>query len=356
MIYLIDLEYVETRYTAQWKTEFPAYLKKQGLDVTVIDGPDDIAECATPGAFLNFSGTNVYKSVQVQKIAELFTKNLVKDGDKFLFADAWHPGIINLKYMIELLGVKAEIHALWHAGSYDPQDFLGRLIGDARWVRHTEKAYFEAIDYNYFASGFHIDMFLENLLGKDPRDGRMNYMPSGKITRTGWPMSYYADYIVPEEKEDIILFPHRIAPEKQPEIFRDLQKQLPEYQLIMCQEENLTKDEYHKLLGKAKMVFSANLQETLGIGCYEILCSVGMPLVPDTLSYKEMYYDCFKYSPEWTSSFKAYEKNKDLLVGLIHHMMSNYYTDDMINNIQGNREFLRREYFTASNMIETLKG
>lgn len=356
MIYLVDLEYVETRYTAQWKTEFPAYLKKQGLDVTVIDGPDDIAECATPGAFLNFSGTNVYKSVQVQKIAELFTKNLVKGGDKFLFADAWHPGIINLKYMIELLGVKAEIHALWHAGSYDPQDFLGRLIGDARWVRHTEKAYFEAIDYNYFASGFHIDMFLENLFDKDPRDGRMNYMPSGKITRTGWPMSYYADYIVPEEKEDIILFPHRIAPEKQPEIFRDLQKQLPEYQLIMCQEENLTKDEYHKLLGKSKMVFSANLQETLGIGCYEILCSVGMPLVPDTLSYKEMYYDCFKYSPEWTSSFKAYEENKDLLVGLIRHMMSNYYTDDMINNIQGNREFLRREYFTASNMIETLKG
>jgi len=354
MIYLIDLEYVETRYTAQWKTEFPAYLKKQGLDVTVIDGPDDIAECATPGAFLNFSGTNVYKSVQVQKIAELFTKNLVKDGDKFLFADAWHPGIINLKYMIELLGVKAEIHALWHAGSYDPQDFLGRLIGDARWVRHTEKAYFEAIDYNYFASGFHIDMFLENLLDKDPRDGRMNYMPSGKITRTGWPMSYYTHNIAP--KEDIILFPHRIAPEKQPEIFRDLQKQLPEYQLIMCQEENLTKAEYHKLLGKAKMVFSANLQETLGIGCYEILCSLGMPLVPDTLSYKEMYYDCFKYSPEWTSSFKAYEENKDLLVGLIRHMMSNYYTDDMINNIQGNREFLRREYFTASNMIETLKG
>ena len=27
-----------------------------------------------------------------------------------------------------------------------------------------------------------------------------------------------------EEKEDLIVFPHRIAPEKQPEIFRDLSK------------------------------------------------------------------------------------------------------------------------------------
>ena len=39
MIYLIDLEYVETRYTAQWKTEFPqALADKTGTDVTIIEG------------------------------------------------------------------------------------------------------------------------------------------------------------------------------------------------------------------------------------------------------------------------------------------------------------------------------
>lgn len=255
MIYLVDLEYVETRYTAQWKTRLPELLVNDGHEVHVIEGPNDIADCATPGAFLNFSGTNVYKSEQVRQISELFTNNQVKDGDKFLFADAWHPGILNLKYMSELLGVKIETHALWHAGSYDPNDFLGRHIGDKPWVRYAEKSFYHAYDYNWFASDAHVEL-IENVLD-------VGY----KSFRTGWPMEYLTDDIQPGEKEDIILFPHRIAPEKQPEIFRDLQQRLP-YKLIMCQEEQLSKAEYHTLLGKAKMVFSANLQETLGIGCY----------------------------------------------------------------------------------------
>ena len=40
--------------------------------------------------------------------------------------------------MLDLFQIDATIHALWHAGSYDPQDFLGRKIGDKPWVRHTD--------------------------------------------------------------------------------------------------------------------------------------------------------------------------------------------------------------------------
>ena len=101
-IYLIDLEYVETRYTAQWKTEFPQQIADQtGQDITVIEGPEDIAACTTPGAFLNFAGTNIYKSEQVKILGEYFNNNEIKNGDHFVFADAWHPGILNLKYMLD---------------------------------------------------------------------------------------------------------------------------------------------------------------------------------------------------------------------------------------------------------------
>ena len=62
--------------------------------------------------------------------------------------------------LAQSLNVPVKIHALWHAGSYDPHDFLGRLIGDAPWVRHAEKSFFHAVDYNYFATDFHIDMFV----------------------------------------------------------------------------------------------------------------------------------------------------------------------------------------------------
>ena len=54
--------------------------------------------------------------------------------------------------------------------------------------------------------------------------------------RTGWPMEYLKTMFTPKKKEDIILFPHRIAPEKQVEIFRDLAKEMPEYKFIVCQD------------------------------------------------------------------------------------------------------------------------
>ena len=141
-IWLIDLESVPTRYTCEWKTYVPELLKnflyssgEYTSKVNVIEGPSDIPSATTPGAFLNFGGTNVYKSVQIEKLSRHFIAGDVKPGDHILFTDAWNPGVIQVKYMSELLGIKVYLHGLWHAGSYDPQDFLGRLIGNKPWVK-----------------------------------------------------------------------------------------------------------------------------------------------------------------------------------------------------------------------------
>ena len=326
-IFLVDLESVETRYTGQWKTHLPHVLRKRGHDVQVIDGPTDIPRATTPGAFLNFGGTNIYKSVQVEKIGRLFCDGRISPGDHFLFTDAWHPGIINLKYMSELLGIPVKIHALWHAGSYDPQDFLGRLIGDEPWVRHAEKSFFHAIDHNYFATQFHIDMFFRNLFGEQGPAEHFRAMEKGKIIRSGWPMEYMRDTLSMYkgmQKRNLILFPHRIAPEKQVEIFRDLKHHLPQYEFVVCQDQFLTKNEYHNLLGEAKLVFSANLQETLGISWYEGAIVDAIPMVPDRLSYSEMAFDTFKYPSEWTESFDAYTAHRQELCFKIIQYMENY--------------------------------
>lgn len=351
-IFLVDLEAVETRYTGQWKTHVPKLLEERGHDVTIINGPDDIPAATTPGAFLNFGGTNAYKSAQGESMARAFTRNGVSPGSHFIFTDAWHPSIINLRYMSSLLGIDIKIHALWHAGSYDPQDFLGRLIGDAAWVRHTEKAFFHAIDYNYFATEFHIDMFMENLLKVDESTGRARYVNRGKIVRSGWPMDYLKSTVTTSTKRDLILFPHRIAPEKQVDIFRDLAKQLPEYEFVVCQDQQLTKEDYHKLLSEAKMVFSANLQETLGISCYEGMLAGAMPIVPDRLSYKEMYYDLFKYDSHWTASYKEYEHNRERLKNFIRMHMKNY--DNNLDVLNRNTERLTNEYFSANKLLDNI--
>lgn len=352
MIYIVDLESVETRYTCEWKTHVPKLLKGEKLEYTIIDGVDDIPEATTPGAFLNFGGTNVYKAAQIQKIGRLFCEGAVKDGDHFLFTDAWHPGVINVKYMAELLGIKVKLHGLWHAGSYDPQDFLGRLIGDKPWVRHAEKSFYDCFDHNYFATDFHIAMFMMNLFEmKTVRGADFN----GKVVRTGWPMEYISKLkkLRKVEKENIVLFPHRIAPEKQPEIFRDLAKEFPDYEFIICQEKKLTKDEYHELLGKAKMVFSCSLQETLGISVPEGMMAGALGMVPNRLSYSEMYDVEQMYPSEWTKNWATYQHNKSKLVSTIRERLDNYETQREYGDKSIER--IHKDFFSFDNAIKMLK-
>jgi hypothetical protein len=362
-VFLVDLESVETRYTGQWKTHVPELLRKAGHDVQIISGPTDIPSATTPGAFLNFGGTNIYKASQVEQMGRLFCSGAVKHGDHFLFTDAWHPGIINLKYMSELLGIPVTTHGLWHAGSYDPQDFLGRLVGNKPWVRNAEKSFFHAFDHNYFATDFHIRMFYENLIQPDPDRKATMYKTilddvvfNDKVVRTGWPMEYMQDTLTMYKnmpKRDLILFPHRIAPEKQVEIFRDLKEHLPQYEFIVCQDQQLTKNEYHNLLGEAKLVFSANLQETLGISWYEGALVDAIPMVPDRLSYSEMALDTFKYPSKWTESFDAYTVYRpDICKTIIEHM-ENYRT--RIPSLNKQVDILKENFFSCNKLLEMLK-
>ena len=93
--------------------------------------------------------------------------------------------------MSQLLQIPIKIHGLWHAGNYDPNDFLGRLIND-QWVKTFEKSLAEAIDYNWFASDDHLQMFRRNFGYGDV-----------KCFRTGWPMEYLNKMFTPKKKEDI---------------------------------------------------------------------------------------------------------------------------------------------------------
>ena len=186
-IYVEDIEAVDTRYTKQWKEHLPKQLRRSTNNKVVVISGGETPQATTPGAFLNFGGTNVYKSNQLAQIGKMFCAGKIQDGDYFLYTDAWNPTVIQLRYMAELLGVNIRVGGLWHAGSYDPHDFLGRLIGDKPWVRHAEESMFYTYDHNFFATEFHMDLFNE-AFASDRGD---------KFVRVGWPMEYLADALVP---------------------------------------------------------------------------------------------------------------------------------------------------------------
>ena len=347
-IHIVDIEAVDTRYTKQWKEYLPKQLQRAtNENVKVISG-GETPQATTPGAFLNFGGTNVYKSKQLETIGEMFCNGQIKDEDYFLYTDAWNPTVIQLRYMAELLGVNIQIGGLWHAGSYDPHDFLGRLIGDKPWVRHAEMSMYECYDDNFFASDFHIDLFTDTMM--DNYDVDMD-----KAIRVGWPMEYLKNSLNSYkgmEKKDLILFPHRIAPEKQVDIFRDLKERLPQYEFVVCQEQELTKNEYHNLLGEAKLVFSANLQETLGISWYEGALVDAIPMVPDRLSYSEMALPEFKYPSEWTEDYDAYLHHRDKVVAQIVNYMENY--EDLLVSLDKQRTKLNKDFFSGTALYKAI--
>ncbi len=347
-IHIVDIEAVDTRYTKQWKEYLPKQLRRATNDDVVVISGGEVPQATTPGAFLNFAGTNNYKSQQMLEISRMFANGEIKNNDYFLYTDAWNPTVIQLRYMAELLGIDIGIGGLWHAGSYDPQDFLGRLIGDKPWVRHAEMSMFECYDDNFFASYFHIDMFTDVF----DEDYAIDW---DSIKRVGWPMEYLKgslDSYKGMEKRDLILFPHRVAPEKQVDIFRDLKERLPQYEFVVCQEQQLSKNEYHNLLGEAKLVFSANLQETLGISWYEGALVDAIPMVPDRLSYSEMALPEFKYPSAWTEDYDAYLHNRDKVIAQIVNYMENY--EDLLVSLDKQRTKLNKDFFSGTALYKAI--
>ena len=364
-IWIMALEPIETRYTGEWYEHIPALFKEKlgdKFDVWQVDGVRKDTEL-TPGAFLNFSDTNYWKSSQLLNFLQYLNQGIVGPNDHIVYTDAWNPTAIQLKYMRNLLGHNWTLHGLWHAGSYDPQDFLGRLVGNKPWVRNAEKSMFDCYDHNYFATEFHVELFMKELLNngytvENPwfhEDWEERY-ESGKIVRSGWPMEYLPTKLAAKgiPKKNQIVFPHRIAPEKQVEIFRDLAKMMPEYEFVVCQDRKLTKQEYHTILAESKIVFSCSLQETLGIGVPEGALVGALPLVPHRLSYKEMYPNWCKYPSEWTEDWQSYQFYRERLYDKIKYFIENY--NGLATNLNTLNEGLMNNYFSCTAFMDKIRN
>jgi len=107
------------------------------------------------------------------------------------------------------------------------------------------------------------------------------------------------------------------------------------------------------VLGEAKLVFSANLQETLGISWYEGALVDTIPMVPDRLSYSEMAVREFVYPSEWTESYDKYLHNKKLVVARIQDYMENY--TKFLPAIHTQVKKLETEFFSGQSLYNNIR-
>lgn len=276
----VPIEILEERYSKQWDHWFTQAFKNE--DIEYIRVGDSQERVISTGQFLDVFDTNIYKANQLAEILSIIRAN-PKDSYSVFFMDLWFPGLEALAYVRDGAGLDIKINGMIHAGTWDEHDFLSRQ-GMGKWSKGFEYSLFQIADQIFTASVFHVELV----------EKYFNRKLSHKMPIVRWPV------IDPIErnaykKEDIVVFPHRLAPEKSPEQFDQIaelyKKEYPysKVQFIKTKDVCKTKAEYYELLNRSKVAVSTAYQETFGIAMVEAYNLWCIPVVPNRLSYCEIF-------------------------------------------------------------------
>ena len=277
MLWNVRLESLTDRYSAIWNNHFPAAFEESRVEYTTIEGRD-YGEIKT-GDFLDVVGTNKFKAEQTLRIMELFNVNLVSNSDVFFFHDLWHPALTSLLYIRDALGMSFKIAGLLHAGAYCAGDMLARTKMVA-WAKEIEAGWFSAggVDLIFTATEYH-----RNLVHA--------HYPSAKIAAQWFPLWFEGVHSA-DAKENLIVFPHRLTPERRPVVFDEV-RQIIEAKhgdwKCVCTHDlpDHSRPAYLATLAKAKIVVSTTMQETWGIAVQEALVAGCRVVVPNAYAYPE---------------------------------------------------------------------
>jgi len=279
MLINVPIESLEERYSAQWNFWFPKEFTKHNVDFVTVEG-DRLREDISVGSFLDVIDTNYYKALQLAKLCSMIYRNEIKDGDVIFFHDLWFPGIEMLQYMRQGLGIDFKIVGILHAGTWDENDFLSRK-GMSCWAEFIENGWFRFIDKVFVATEYHKNLLLSKRI-----------VNANQIVVTGLPI-YPDEFVRDTMKENIVVFPHRLDPEKQPHLFDRFKSKFesyyPNWSFVMSKDVCKSKSDYYDLLNRAKISVSFAKQETFGIAMLESLFCGCVPVVPNRLSYSELF-------------------------------------------------------------------
>jgi hypothetical protein len=86
---------------------------------------------------------------------------------------------------------------------------------------------------------------------------------------------------------------------------------------------------------------------------YEGAIVNAIPMVPDRLSYSEMFADTWKYPSDWTSSWDSYVKHRKELCDKIVDYMENYRNYSKF--IPQQAHSLNEQFFSCKKLLDMLK-
>lgn len=284
-VWCVNIEPLEERYSAQWLVWFKEVFDKERVQFDYVLG-NALTSKIEHGSFLDVISTNHYKATQLMKLTALIKEGHIKDDDVVLFFDAWFPGMEMLQYIRQGMGLKFKMAGIFHAGTYDKNDFLYKK-GMEPWGSKLETAWLEMLDVVFLATKYHKDI----LKVRNPK-------AASKMFVTGLPFDNKAlESFRASVRRNWVVFPHRLDSEKRPDLFDKLACECARkgWTFIKTKKMVDTKKAYYNVLGTAKIAVSFAEQETFGYAMIEAALGGCYPLVPNKLSYAEMYLAPYKF-------------------------------------------------------------
>ena len=305
-LWYLPLEQLDERYTNALYDHTIDDLNEAGVNYEVVHGETLTTEVET-GQVLDAESRNYYAMSQVQKLLKKVKQGEVTDGDVVFNQDFWHIGMSSLQYLADIREWDINLYGFVCAGSFEEWDFVN-LQGMTPWAKHLESMWGEIYDGLFVANERMRDMVKERVSN-----------PS-KIHVTGLPLSqeWIYDRVEPvptEEKEDIVVFPHRWDEEKCPYLFNRLADEFADEDVRFVHTTGRTgsigngeepsdnvevirnpdgKKQYYEILAKSKVIFSAALQDTVGNAMFEAINLGNTPVAPEG-QYDEYIPPEFRY-------------------------------------------------------------
>ena len=313
-VYIVPIEPLEERYTAQWYKNVPQFFEDQGENVVVVDGMPLSTEVKV-GTFLDINSTVAYKNSQLVYIARMFHEGIVQAGDIFYFADIEFWGLESVRLMAQLNGIEVSIYGFLHAASYTVEDAFAVA---APYQKYTELGWIASCDGVFVGSNYHKQAVIDRRIVPyaDPSD---RVTLANKIFVTGNPL-FESDYAkIDVKKKHQIIISNRFDYEKRPNLSLDLalilKQRDPTLEILVTTSrpvfksnkawlvdfaramesmgiitiyDGLSKAEYHKHLAESKVFLSNSIEESFGYCLVEACVYDVAPMCANKYSHSEI--------------------------------------------------------------------
>lgn len=291
-----------------------------------------------------------YKNTQLRSIMDMILKNEIKNGDVFVFVNAWNFISVPLSYFKDEYGMDIKLIGFWGNALFNQESPMWQRFKRKykNWGRDFENSLFQSYDMNCFLCDEHSELFFK----KYPR---LKHHNNWKVT--GFPFEYIPKRIVHKEKSNIVLFPYEINSDLQVKVFQGVSSEIRDYQFIYAQEHHNNRMLYVDLLRKSKAVFCGREAEANPVILWEAMLNGAYPMVPDKLMYYYVFPEKYKYPKELSSAknnkFLYLLRNRFQMVEFVREILDSY--ESKKKEIYEDARVITEKYYSNNKFLNVLK-